>query len=119
MKNQLLPKFRMLCSILLCCFSSLHAQWQFEGSPESGYVTNYSTDGTRTYLLAVAGLFVSQDDGNTWSNIPLPDSIFLMNEVYAEGGKIYLFTRWDWLQFFPMAMYRSDDMGFFKKKQGR
>ena len=101
----------MVCSIFVLGISSLHAQWQFEGSPESGYVTNYSTDGTRTYLLAVAGLFVSQDDGNTWSNIPLPDSIFLMNEVYAEGGKIYLFTRWDWLQFFPMAFYRSDDMG--------
>ena len=111
MKLQLLFRIQVICVILTICLSSLQAQWQFEGSPESGYVTNYSTDGTRTYLLAVAGLFVSQDDGNTWSNIPLPDSLFLMNEVRAEGGSIYLYTRWDWLQFFPMAMYRSDDMG--------
>ncbi|MBP7240134.1 MAG: T9SS type A sorting domain-containing protein [Saprospiraceae bacterium] len=107
----MLLRIQMITIILAMCYSSMQAQWQFEGSPESGYVTNYSTDGTRTYLLAVAGLFVSQDDGNTWSNIPLPDSIFLMNEVHAEGGSIYLYTRWDWLQFFPMAFYRSDDMG--------
>ena len=111
MKNQLRPALTFLFSILICCFSSLQAQWQFEGSPETGYVNNYSTDGTRTYLLALAGLFVSQDDGNTWSNIPLPDSILFVNEVHAEGGKIYLFTGWDWLLSFPMAIYRSDDMG--------
>jgi len=64
-------------------------------------------------MIANAGLFVSTDEGNSWNQIPLPDSISTVNQVHESNGSLYLFNRdFDYgPNDFYGAAYRSDDNG--------
>ncbi len=110
--------FRHILQILLIgLFCSFHcipigAQWQFLGSPETGFPRHYDYHSDKIYMMANAGLFVSSDEGNSWNAIPLPDSICNVNEVHESNGSLYLFnTTIDYDPFYYGAAYRSDDNG--------
>ena len=110
MKKQ--PTFRLClqCAILLLSFSSLQAQWEYIGSPETGHPLHYSYSSDKIYMIANAGLFVSTDEGNSWNQIPLPDSISTVNHVHESNGSLYLFNINFGLSEYAAA-YRSDDNG--------
>ena len=61
-------------------------------------------------MIANAGLFVSADEGNSWNQIPLPDSIATVNQVHESNGSLYLFNMNFGLTDYA-AGYRSDDNG--------
>src|SRR5688572_20156215 len=96
----------------ICFFhcTSLLGQWQFVESPETGHPLHYSYSSDKIYMIANAGLFVSADEGNSWNQIPLPDSISAVNHVYESNGSLYLFNSNFGLTDYAAA-YRSDDNG--------
>src|SRR5688572_31975616 len=95
----------------ICFFhcTSLLGQWQFVGSPETGTPLHYSYSSDKIYMIANAGLFVSADAGNSWNQIPLPDSISTVTHVYESNGSLYLFKINDFGPQNYAAGYRSDD----------
>ncbi len=110
MKNQLTFRACFQCAILLLSFSSLQAQWEYIGSPETGLPLHYSYSSDKIYMIANAGLFVSADEGNSWNQIPLPDSISTVNHVHESNGSLYLFyINFGFTDY--AAAYRSDDNG--------
>jgi uncharacterized repeat protein (TIGR01451 family) len=99
-----------ICLSLLFHCTSLFGQWQFVGSPETGLPLHYSYSSDKIYMIANAGLFVSADEGNSWNQIPLPDSISTVNHVHESNGSLYLFNINFGLREYA-AGYRSDDNG--------
>lgn len=112
MKPQRLFFHGIIGMIFLFNSTLLHGQWQYFGSPETGRPIHYAYSSDRIYMIATAGLFYSTDQGNSWNNIPLPDSIISVNRVYEENGSLFLMNIYIWPDnnFFP-AVYRSDDEG--------
>lgn len=112
MKPQRLFLPGLISLMFLFNSSLLQGQWQFSGSPETGHPIHYAYSSDRIYMIATAGLFYSTDQGNSWNNIPLPDSIISVNRVYEENGSLFLMNIYIWPDndFYPAA-YRSDDGG--------
>ena len=110
MKPQRLILASSICLSLLLHCTSLLGQWQFVGSPEVGRPLHYSYTSDKIYMIANAGLFVSVDEGNSWNQIPLPDSISTVNHVHESNGSLYLFNINFGLTDYAAA-YRSDDNG--------
>ncbi|HSF88415.1 MAG TPA: hypothetical protein VLA46_03300, partial [Saprospiraceae bacterium] len=112
MKKQ--PSFQvwLQCAIVLLSFSSLQAQWEFIGSPETGHPLHYAYSTERMYMVSKAGLFYSENEGNSWNNIPLPDSIIFFNKIYEQNGSLYLVnSNENWYPDIYSTAYRSDDNG--------
>jgi photosystem II stability/assembly factor-like uncharacterized protein len=112
MKNQLTLSVWLPLAFFLFSFTSLSAQWEYIGSPETGQPLHYSYSSDRMYMVATAGLFYSTDDGNSWNNIPLPDTITFFNRIFEANGSLYLLNdNEDWHPDLKSTAYRSDDNG--------
>src|SRR5688572_12166431 len=76
--------------ITLTCLNFTHAQWKFVGSPIIGQPVSLTADEDRIYVVATAGIFYSDDNGEEWSELNFPDSVGLPQKIYADGSHLFV-----------------------------
>jgi|GEM_PF-5459536 len=108
-----MKNIRQYLILLTICFgfTSIHAQWQFIGSPESCEPVFFDSEGDTSLVLTTGGLFYSIDIGSSWLPIQLPDSLYVFEEIQIEHGALYLTTQRYMEDRRVYDVYRSDDWG--------
>jgi photosystem II stability/assembly factor-like uncharacterized protein len=103
----------LLAFLMLCALASVAgAQWEKIYEPNDGSTTSMLSDGSNIFLGVIGGLFVSSDNGDSWSgidtnltNIYSVDAIAEMGgSIFAamgDGGGVFRFTKNDtgWVAF--------------------
>src|ERR671912_91806 len=96
-----------LLTIIPYCLS----QWQFVGSPEAGRPLNFAGHKDSLFVCAEAGLFFSQDQGNTWIELNTPDTIAFFKQVSFQNGDLYIVTLQRHDDVGNILVFRSSDFG--------
>ena len=89
---------------MLLLISLARAEWEFiPGTEEMGTIYTLETEGTRLYAGASDGVYISDDDGDSWRLTGLHNAV---QAIAVSGHNVYAAPDYD-----PGGMYRSDDYG--------
>ena len=115
MKIHLLLRIQMITVILAMCYSSLQAQWQFNGSPENCHPLSFDAEGDTILVMTSSGLYFSVDDAVSWNPIHTPDGVLMYEAIQIENGTLYLTALnpvfFENNSIWKNEIYRSDDWG--------
>ena len=89
MKN--VYRFLLLFSLILASVNPLCAQWVTNG-PYGGYVNSLAVSGTNLYAGASGGVFLSTDNGTSWTTVKTGLSNTYVNALAVSGTSLYAGT---------------------------
>ncbi|MDZ4204936.1 MAG: hypothetical protein U1C46_08975, partial [Bacteroidales bacterium] len=66
-----MKKTYLFASIIIgmLCINIVNAQWQQTGGPEGGHIYSLATDGTNIFAGTVDGIYLSTNNGNSWTAV--------------------------------------------------
>jgi photosystem II stability/assembly factor-like uncharacterized protein len=83
---------KRLCYLLLLFFATNASAQYVSNGPEGGAAYNFYQEAGRTWLAANAGVFYSDDQGQSWEHIPISRSIYgcdSLISIAAFGNDVY------------------------------
>lgn len=105
--------YKRYVMLITICFglTSIQAQWEFVGSPESCEPVFFDSEGDTLLVLTTGGLFYSTDKASSWLPIEIPDSVYVFEEIQIERGALFLTTKREIEARGVYDVFRSDDWG--------
>ncbi|HZV71299.1 MAG TPA: T9SS type A sorting domain-containing protein [Saprospiraceae bacterium] len=102
----------LFCALLFCNFIPFgFSQWQFLGCPDIGAPVDMDAEGDTILVCARSGVFFSDDQAMSWTQINMPDSAIFPYEINVENGHLYLIASTEDFFYSKSLIFRSDDMG--------
>jgi photosystem II stability/assembly factor-like uncharacterized protein len=106
-----MKKFFILFPVCIFCFNCLFAQWQHVNGPYSGSIHDFISKDSKIFALTIqGGVFVSSDNGNTWTASHEGETNPVAYCATIKGNRIYLGTiggGWE----YQGGLFSSDDNG--------